>query len=268
MIATETRTVRHTETGAIAFTFDTPAPSLSVALPDGTAGTAPTVTDTIDPLNALRHILSANVAFPQGGPYELRWSMKKGGEDPILRIETYFATWTDVYSLIRSGLLLNRSMAQLPDADIDLALTNLSMLLTTDYPCLGAYNDLIGNDRAYFDRAMAYMVAASLRGGLGRLPTDGDLLKRREGDTEYTFADRGKGVTESQEALWLTDAWSAFSRIGCIAAGLPDVRSALRWSLNGRRRAAEKAGYIVGSANPLLRYLIDEDRRLQGIGVY
>lgn len=265
MIRGETRTVRHRETGEAAFVFDE-TPTLAVTLPDGTeADPAPTV--SVSPsTSALIQTLSANVAFPQAGPYTMIWTMDVGAQDPIIRIETYFAAWSDVYGLIRSRL--NRTVAQLTDADIDRELASLVRLLTTDYTCLGVYNDLEGNDRYFFDEAMALMVAASLRGGLGRLPTDGDLLKRREGDTEYTFADRSKGSEESQEAVWLLDAWGAFRRIGCIADGLPDTRSAMRWSLNGRRRAAEKAGNIYSDVNPLWRYLVDEDRRLMGIGVY
>ena len=263
MIVGETRVIRHTETGESAFVFDS-TPELLVTLPDATTDD-PTVTDSSPSDPVITHTLSATVAFPQAGPYTMRWEMDQGAQDPIIRIETYFATWTDVYSLIRR--LLSRTASQLTDAVIDAELSRLVRLLTTDYTCLGVYNDITGNDRFYFDDALAYMVAASLRSGLGRLPTDGDLLKRREGDTEYTFADRGKGITEAQESLWMTDAWSAFRRIACIGEGLSSVRAQLRPSLYGRRRAAEKAGYIVGSANPLFRYLIDEDRRMQGIGV-
>jgi hypothetical protein len=263
MIVGETRTVRHQETGESAFTLDDA--DLAVTLPDGTSGGTPTVTVTPG-TSALVQTLSANVSFPQAGAYTLVWTLDQADQDPIIRIETYFATWTDVYAVIRR--LLNRTPAQLPDATIDAELARLVRLLTTDYTCLGVYDDLTGTDRAYFDDALAYMVAASLRGGMSRLNTDGDLIERQEGDTRYKFADRAKADTVSQESLWLSDAWGAFRRIGCIADGLPDVRAALRPSLYGRRRAAEKAGYIVSATNPLLRYLIDEDRRMMGIGVY
>lgn len=267
MIVGEVRPALHTETGAAAFVFDA-LPTVQVTLPDGTLiDPAPTVSDSPGySTSSLVHTLSAPIAWSQGGAYPFAWSLRQDGQNPIIRLETYFATWTDVYGFIRSRL--NRTVSQLSDAVIDSELARLVRILTADYTCLGTYNALTGSDRYFFDDALGYMVAASLRGGLGRLPTDGDLLKRREGDTEYTFADRGKGAVESQEALWLTDAWAAFRRIGCIADGLPDTRAALRWSLNGRRRAAEKAGNIVGDANPLLRYLIDEDRRMQGIGVH
>lgn len=263
MIVGETRTVRHTETGETAFLFDA-TPILDITLPDGTAGTSPTVTDSSPSVAVLVHTLSAAVPFPQAGAYLLRWSMDVGEQDPIVRIETYFATWTDVHGFLRARL--NRTNTQLSDATIDREMAILVRILMNDYPCLGDYNSLLGLDRAFFDDALALMVAAGLRGGLGRLPTDGDLVKRREGDTEYTFADRGKGLGESQEMVWLTDAWAALRRIGCIADGLPDVRAGLRWALVGRRRAAERAGNIVSDTNPLLRYLIDEERRMIGSG--
>lgn len=265
MIVGETRTIRHRETGESAFVFDT-TPTLAVTQPDGEA-VSPAPTVTVSPgTSSVTQTLSAVVAFPQAGAYRMAWSLDVGADNPIVRIEDYFATWTDVASLVRR--LLNRTASQLPDATIEAEMARLVRLLTTDYSCLGSYNALTGNDQAFFDDALGYMVAASLRPVLGRQITDGDLVRRREGDTEYTFADRTKSGTLTTEQEWTASAWASFRRIACIAAGQADLRNALRWSLNGRRRAAEKAGNIIADTNPFLRYLVDEERRQMGIGVY
>jgi hypothetical protein len=263
MIVGETRTLRWTETGEGVFVFDE-TPTLAVTLPDGeTAEPAPTITDSSPATPVIKHTLSANVAFPQGGEYRMVLTEDVGAQDPIIRIYTYFAAWTDVWGIIRQRL--NRTASQLSDAVIDAELARWVRILTTNHTCLG-YNSLAGNDRAAMDEALAYMVAATLRAGLGRLPTDGDLIERQEGDTRYKFADRGKSA-ETEESVWMRDAWTAFRRIGCIADGLP-ARPNMVGSLYGRGRAAEKAGYIYPATNPLLQYLSHEDRRLMGIGVY
>jgi hypothetical protein len=265
MIVGEVRPARRTETGESAFVFDT-TPEIEVTLPDGElVDPAPTV--SVSPAtSALVQTLSASISWSQGGAYTLKWSMDIGAQDPILRIDTYFAAWTDVYSLIRR--LLRKSVSQVPDEWIDAELSHLSGALLTDWTCIGdSYNAIDAEDRPHFDRAMAKMVAYRLKGILREGP-DGQITKRREGDTEYTFADAAKAG--KIEDLWLQEAWNDFGRISCVADVITASRNSLRlgFSLSGRRRAAERAGYIVGTENPLLRYLIDEDRRMLGIGIY
>jgi hypothetical protein len=153
------------------------------------------------------------------------------------------------------------------DAAIDYELSRWERILTTTHTCLGVYNDLEGVDQNYFDETLIYLVSATLRPGLGRLTTDGDLLERQEGDTRSKFADRAKGVAETQEAIWMREAWAAFRRISCIAEGL-QPRPNFVGSLVGRERAAAKAGVIIPATNPFLQYLSHEDRRLMGIGIY
>jgi hypothetical protein len=269
MIVGEVRPARHTETASAAFVFDE-LPTVEVTLPDGEiVDPAPTVSDVSeDPgfgVENLTHILSAPVSWSQGGAYTLRWSMVQDGQAPIIRIETYFAAWTDVYTLIRR--LLRRSVSQVPDEWIDAELAYLTTSVLADWTCIGeTYNAIVAADRGSFDRAMAYMVAAQLKATL-REGIDGQIVERQEGDTRYKFAEAAKsGKIEDQ---WLNEAWGAFGRIGCVADVITATRSSLRiFSLSGRRRAAERAGYIIGTENPLLRYLIDEDRRLLGTGIY
>jgi hypothetical protein len=267
MLVGENRPATHTESSSEEFAFDE-LPTIEITLPDGdVVDPAPTVTD--DPgfaILALEHEQSVPIAWSQGGAYVLRWQFDQGQQDIIIREETWFAAWTDVWSLIRGSRLLNRTASQLSDEAIDRELARITRWVLANHTCIGTYNDLEGADRYAFDEMLAYMVAARLRPGLGRLTTDSDLIERQEGDTRYKFADR-KGSTETQEMQWMSDAWAAFRRIGCIADGLP-ARPNMVGSLYGRGRAAEKAGYIYPATNPLLQYLSHEDRRLMGIGVY
>ena len=278
MLVGENRPAIHNERGSVAFAFAS-LPTITILLPDGEyLDPAPTVTDIsavpgYDEDNLI-HKLSAPVNWEQGGAYTLRWFLVQAGQNPIIREEIYFAAWTDVYAVIRSQGYLNRTPTQLPDAVLDPLLAGAARELTDtaiglSADCFASYNDLTGSDRVYFDEALAYMVSAFLRPHMGRLASDGDLVKRRQGDTEYTWGDRSKGAAESVEAGWMRNAELRFRRISCVAAFVAAMQSSRRlWSLSGRSRAAEKAGYIFPTVDALSRYLVHEDRRLQGIGVY
>lgn len=268
MIYGETRTIRHTETGESAFTFDE-TPTLAVTKPDDTAvDPAPTV--TVSPgTSAVTQTLSASVAFSQAGEYRMVWSMDVGAQDPILRIETYFAAWTDVYALIRGKGLLNRTATQLTDEVIDAELVRLTRAISSEYTCLGDYGDLTGADRYAMDEALVYMISALLRPILPLIDTGVVKRKKQDGiEVEYVVSG-SNAQKQSIETEWISNAWKAFRRIDCIT----DIVTATAanfspFSLHGRRRAAEKAGNIVSDTNPILRLLLDEERRMLGTGVY
>jgi hypothetical protein len=217
MIVGETRTVRHTETGDAAFTFDE-TPTLAVTLPDGTAGSTPTV--TVSPgTSATVQTLSANVAFPQGGIYKLTWSMDVGAQDPIIRKETYFAAYTDVYSAIRQ--LLSRTVTQLPDATLDPILARVTRQLVAQFPCVVSYNALTGTDRDFFDDALVYMVAASIRPTLSGVST-GEIQSKKQGSVEVKYAtSSSSSVSANQVQDWMTAGWEQLRFVACIGYTTP-----------------------------------------------
>lgn len=258
MIVGETRKLRHTETGTAAYTFAA-LPIWTVTLPDGSTEVSPgdfTVVD--DPgysSSAAAHIQSANIAFPQGGEYRIVRSMEKSDEGPILRIETYFAAWTDVYSLIRQRL--QKTATQLPDAVIDPELAHFTAILLATYPCLESYNALSGGDEVFFDRAMALTVAANLHSVLPRTTATGEVKKKKLGDSEIEYAVSASGAQSLPlPAQWAQEAKEALGRVTCIradhrsrAASYASIR------ISGPTRAARDAGCRQGMIDDLLRLI-------------
>jgi len=202
MIVGETRTVRHTETGESAFVFDA-TPTLTVTLPDGTTD-APTVSVSPGTSNETQ-TLSAVVSFPQGGQYRLEWSMDVGADDPLVRVETYFAAWSDVYAFIRE--LLSRDADSLPDAKIDRELARLSRQIVSQCSSLGSYGSLSGDDRYLFDDMLAYGAAYALynRPSSSTITGSGDVKKLTQDGLTVEY-DVGTSVTSSGTAAnWLSE---------------------------------------------------------------
>lgn len=217
MIAGETRTVRHTETAEAAFTFDG-TPTLAVTQPDGTA-LSPDPTVSVSPGTADEtQTLSAPVAFDQAGVYRFAWSMAIGDEDPITRIETYFAAWSDVYTEIRR--LLSRSALQLPDAAIDPTLARITRRLIALFPCLVSYNALTGEEQAFFDDALLHFAAAALRPTLSSVAT-GEVKRRKQRDQEIEYAVSGSSGSANLTKDWETYAWEQLRFIACIGYTTP-----------------------------------------------
>lgn len=211
MIAGETRTVRHTETGESAFVFDA-TPELTVTYPDGTTDT-PAV--TVSPgASSTTQTLSANVTF-QAGVHRLVWDMDIGDQDPIRRIEEYFAAWSDVYSTIRE--LLSRTVTQLPDTQIDRALGRTVRWLTRLFPCIDSYDALTGNDRYAFDDALAYFAAVSIRPTLGSTAVAGEVKRKKLGGAEIEYTTSGSVSASATIAKdWTRQGWEALLGVSCI----------------------------------------------------
>lgn len=263
---TQTATFRDTHSASVAYDA---LPTVAVIQPDGTT-LSPALTVTSSPTfstAATAHTLAATDDFTQAGEYAFRWSRIIGGVTSVYS-QVVFAAWTDVYSRIRT--LLNRTATQLPDSTIDIELARLTRLLLADYTCLGAYNDLTGLDRVWFDEALVYMATASIRPTLPAISgSTGEIKSKEQGGLKVTYATTSSNAQSTPiDETWMDTAWQAFLHLTCVAAAFASVRTGFRpFSLGGRRRAAEKAGYAVADTNPLLRYLIDEERRMQGIGV-
>lgn len=209
MIAGETRTVRRTETGETAFVFDV-TPTLTVTYPDGTTD-APAV--TVSPgTSALAQTLSANVDF-EAGVNRLLWTMDVGAQNSILRMDEYFATWSDVYSAIREQL--GRTLTQLPDTQIDRALGRVTRWLTRLFPCIGSYGELTGGDRYHFDDALAYFASIVIRPTLGATST-GEVKRKKLGGAEIEYATSGVSSSASLVRDWNRAGWEALLGVACI----------------------------------------------------
>jgi hypothetical protein len=215
MIQGETRIVRHTETGDSAFTFDE-TPTLAVTYPDGTSA-APTV--TVSPgTSSVTQTLSATVVFSQAGIYRLAWSLDVGAQDPIIRIEEYFAAWSDVYTNVRE--LLDRTVTQLTDSRIDRELSRLTRWLTAQFPCIGSYGELTGDERYIFDDALAYFLAGRIRPTLGATST-GEVKRKKQGDLEIEYASGTSSTSANIVTDWERSGWEILRGIACIGYTTP-----------------------------------------------
>ena len=254
MIRGETRKLRHKETGTAAFTFSA-LPVWSVLLPDGTAQDSPAdfiVTDSPGhSTSATEHTQSANIAFPQGGAYQLTRSMDKSDEGPIVRIETYFAAWTDVYALIRQRL--NRNATQLPDATMDPELAYITQEILANYS--EVYNDLGGADRAFFDRGLALTVAGRLRPTLTAVST-GEVKRKKLDGQEIEYAVESSTQSKPLVEQWAKEASEAFGRVSFIRAARRSRASAYSSiRVTGPSRAAREAGCRTGMIDDILRLI-------------
>jgi len=219
MIAGETRTIRHTETGESAFVFDN-APSVVILQPDGMESDPASVVSVSPSYNtsALTHTLSAVVVFEQAGVYRAKWSMDVGADNPLTRIEEYFAAWTDLYATVRE--LLDKSITQVPDSRIDRELARLTRRLTKQFPCIGSYNALTGEDRYAFDDALAYFAAGQIRPTLGATST-GEVKRKKQGDLEIEYQATTATAAVRIEATWETEGWKALRNVDCIGYTTP-----------------------------------------------
>lgn len=146
--------------------------------------------------------------------------------------------------------------------EIDLMVTALLL----QYTELGAaYTDLTGTDKLFFDAAVGHLIAAKLHPTLTNDLTRQALIKKREGDFEKTYSDPSKQPAPEVPLpeQWAGEAWRLFSLVTAIADKYAVLREGFSpLALAGRRRAAETAGYVYGSLNPLLVFLGDEARAL------
>lgn len=219
MIAGEVRSIRHTETGESAYVFDN-LPTVVIIQPDGEESDPASVV-SVDPLysvSALTHTLSAVVDWAQAGVYRVKWQMDVGEDNPIIRIEEYFAAWTDVYSTIRE--LLDRTVTQLPDSRIDRELARTVRLLTAQFHCIGSYSALTGSDRYAFDDALGYFVAMRIRPTLGSIST-GEVKRKKQDDLEIEYATGSTSTSTNTLRDWETAGWKALRGVACIGYTTP-----------------------------------------------
>jgi hypothetical protein len=246
--------VQHEETGGTAFTF-TSTPTLAVTLPDGTLlSPAPTVTVTPG-ISALVQTLSAVVPFATGGAYRLAWSMHVGSDNPIIRTEDYFAFWTDVPALVRRRLL--RDAATLLSSDIEAEAVLTVRRLLTVWICLVSYNALSGNDRGFFDEALALIMAARMADYLPTLAT-GAVIQQKEMDEEVSYSDLDRNrKRRSQAEVWAEEAAAALGQIACIKASRA-ASSFQPFRVSGPTRTAIAAGCPETLLTSVLRLLSDD----------
>lgn len=248
MIVGETRTVRHTETGESAFTFDA-TPTLEVTTPSGSVGN-PAV--SVSPgTSSVTQTLSATIEFTEGGEYRLAWDMDQGDDNPIRRIETYFAAWTDVYSLIRTRL--QKTVTQLPNATIDPELSYITREVLATFTQV--YNDLDSADQAFFDRGLALTVAARLHSSLPAAAT-GEVKRRKQRDQEIEYTTASSATAEPLPVQWAKEASQAFGRVSFIRTARRSQASAYSSiRVAGPSRAARDAGCRSALIDDVLRLI-------------
>ena len=131
------------------------------------------------------------------------------------------------YSAIYAGVraLLQQSETALPDADPlmsgEVALHVAQRLAA--YPCIGAYADLTGDDKTYFDGALARFVAAAIRPALvvGGTIGGGIIVGERYRDHEVRYATPNQTLQQPNapnlEQTWAAQGERLFALIACVA---------------------------------------------------
>ena len=80
--------------------------------------------------------------------------------------------------------------------------------------------------------------------------------------------ERLRTTSSSLPEQWMDEAAQALSFIACIGVLLAaDNADFTLFALAGRRRAAERSGYVGLLINPVYDLVADEWRRLRGIGI-
>lgn len=144
----------------------------------------------------------------------------------------------------------------LADADIDREATLLIASVLNLYPCVGAtYGAISATDKTFFDAAIGLLIASKLylvtTGGAGA------LIKRKEGDVEYTFADLSKGEN-APSLTWATEAAGLLGQIACIRAARR-VGGNYLFAVSGPTRTAKANGGTQSLLGSLLSLLSDEE---------
>lgn len=130
----------------------------------------------------------------------------------------------DYYAFIRKRL--QKTSAELPDADIDLEYSLVLAELYLAYPCTNPYTNLPAAEQTVFEKATALKTALILRGELAQVGSAGSvaagLTKRiTQGPItqEYTTGAEGSRAGTSGSALdaaWGAELQNLLSLIGCI----------------------------------------------------
>lgn len=198
MIVGETINVARTETRP--YSFKATNPTLTITNPDGTAyGSSPTILVTPGS-SSTSQTLSANVTPTQGGYYKFVWTYQDSLSETIHCVEYRYGAFTDPYALIR--IRLQEDVLSLPDAAIDPELSRVARRAVWEFPQIGypigqqalpgfpgIYNNLTGDDAAFFDEFCALAVCCSLVGPLSTNGASADLQSSKEGDSAYRFVD-------------------------------------------------------------------------------
>jgi hypothetical protein len=268
MIVGETRLFRHAETSEDPYTVTDAF--LNITQPDGTAydpdpeeegANIPVDIDPDAATAAEEHVFSANALIEQGGRWELKWQIAHSGQ-VLIRPEWYWASWIDVYVIIRE--LLKATHEQLTDEAIDRQMHLWNLVLTTEYPQIGAYYDLTGADREHYDVALANFAAAALR-PIYQSSGGGELQSVQQDDVIYRYGTSQSQATNEVVGEWMDEGWAALRRVAVLKAEYDATRATFEvFRLAGRRRHAESLGYNAGWA-PLLTQYHDEVIRASGL---
>lgn len=206
------------------------AAALSAASAIATAadGTQTTLTVSTDPAigeESVEHTLTTELYQPPvAGPISLLWIKEAGGQRDT-DIDRYFAAWTDVYGEIRSQRLLNKTETELPDADIDPILADVSGDILSENPCLGSYGDLTESEARIFDRAMALRAVAEWRPRLLAAANGGQgpVIEKEVGPVRTRWAQTGGGQVaaasgKTVDADLMAQYYSVLGQIPCVQA--------------------------------------------------
>lgn len=158
MIVGETRLLTREETSDTEFTAENGL--LTILKPDGSSDASPEVTITPGATASTTQLLSATYIEDIGGRYRARWEFDAAGQH-FVRIDTYFAYWTDVYGWVRQ--VLQTVEEQVPNQEIDREFASMVRTLNDSYPTLQAYSMLDVDDQDRFDEAVALLVGLRLR---------------------------------------------------------------------------------------------------------
>ena len=275
-------TIRLTVTEARAEAFRITSAALTVTNPDGTAYTpAPTVRLSQPPEDETDQtwLLRANLTPLQGGEYRLAWTYQDDAGETITRPQRVFALWTDVPKFIRTRLQL--SPLDLPNEDLDPEVAAIARRLLARYKGLGyppgqagltagSYNGLTGTDQDFFDEGCALLTCARLIGPLTTGGAVSDMILRKEGDTEYRYADTGRDQRQEQDAgdsyagqnervRFMREALEVLGQVSAIHAVHQARAAGFRsFTVSGPTRAAKAAGSVETLMSSVLRLITDD----------
>lgn len=208
--------LRQMEVGSEPYTID----SASVSIVGPTSTNTPTVSFGVS--SSANQVLEALASESDGGRYQVVWTMQADGQT-TMRSQSYFVTWTDVYTQVRALLLNDASVVS--NYDIDLVLSQImSSFLQQDVFAgqLASYSAVTDPDREQFDRALALMSAAFMRPFLPKQTPTGEVIRFTSGTDTYEWQPPLRKLGQTVEEMWVDAAWELLT--GTVAFGT-EIRS-------------------------------------------
>ena len=213
-------TVQVSYTDVQAAPFSVTGGSLVVTLPNGTNNNL-SISATSQNTPATTHTVTATLAAPQAGTYNLSWTFTDGTYTWI-RQQTRFAFVNNVPFMVRDRL--RRTVTLLPDPVIEYVFNTMQRQIYASYASVGlpAYGSFNTYDQACFDEGVAILAALRLRRYTPVTTPSGELSSFKVQQIEYKFVESaiksaaGFMSNLTPDEQWFRDGYQLLEQVSVI----------------------------------------------------